>query len=184
MKRKKPHFVVQDSHKLVRVGTEWRRPRGIDSKMRLQFKGYRKIVKRGYGSPKAVYGLDSSGLKPVIVSTEKELPSIKKEETVIISSKVSQKKKSILLKKIKELQLAVSNIKDIDKYLELVSANMKERKDKKEQRDKKKATKAKEKKAKDKEESKDEKLADKVLGEEEKAAALKKEKDKILTKKE
>ena len=56
IKAKKPNFVRQDSHKQKEVKKKWRKPKGMQSKMRLKKKGYRKSVSIGYGSPKKVNG--------------------------------------------------------------------------------------------------------------------------------
>ena len=61
MKGKKPEFIRQDAHKKPGLGWKWRRPKGITSKMRLHLKGYRRIVKKGYRSPKDVRGLTKDG---------------------------------------------------------------------------------------------------------------------------
>ena len=39
MKRKKPDFIRQDSHKKAGLGAKWRKPKGIHSKMRKKHKG-------------------------------------------------------------------------------------------------------------------------------------------------
>ncbi len=184
-KRRKPHFQMQDSHKLSRLTQKWRKPRGIDSKMRLGLKGYARSVEVGFKSPKDVRGLDKSGLLPVMVSSVKELESVNKEkEGAIISSAVGQKKKKDLVAKATEMGITLLNIKDPKAFAASVEKNMKERADRK----KKRIAKATEKKAKEEKkkpaEKKKEDLSDKVLSEDEKAKAEKKEKDKILTTKE
>ena len=62
IKSKKPFFFRQDAHKNLKLGDKWRKPKGLHSKMRLGFKGYRKSVSIGYGSPKITKNLHKSGL--------------------------------------------------------------------------------------------------------------------------
>ncbi|MBR9698889.1 50S ribosomal protein L32e [Candidatus Woesearchaeota archaeon] len=177
-KKKKPRFIMQSAHKLKRLKQRWKRPKGIDSKMRLGLRGYAKIIKVGYKSPAKVRGLDKSGLLPIQVHTEKELRSLDKtKHSAIIGSTVSQKNKVKLLVKAKELGLHIGNVRDAEAFFKSVEEDMKERKEARKKR------KAKKEEKKEKKEKKD-KLADKVLSEEEKAEADKKEKDKLLTKKE
>ena len=76
MKAKKPSFIRQDSHKKKRVGLAWRKPKGLQSKMRLSIKGYRKTANPGYGSPKLVAGLSKEGLVKVNVGCVKDLEKI------------------------------------------------------------------------------------------------------------
>jgi len=183
IKKKKPGFVRQDAHKKPRLKKKWRRARGIHSKIRLKKRGYRKNVRKGYGSPNKVYGLHPEGLKGVVVKSLDDLKSITKEKGAVISANIGLKKKIELLKKAKELGIIVLNFKDIDKFLKSSEEKQKARKKAKEERKKKKAAKKKEKEKKVEEKKKEEKLAEK-LTDEEKKEKEKEEKDKILTKKE
>ncbi len=77
----------------------WRKPKGKDNKMRLEIKGYPPKVKIGYRNPDDIRGLHPSGLKPVVVSTLKDLESLNpKEHIVYISSSVGLKKRLELVK--------------------------------------------------------------------------------------
>jgi len=174
IKKKKPNFVRQDSHKKPKLAKNWRRPRGYHSKMRLGKAGKKLTVSTGYGSPKKAKGLTKEGLKPVLIRSV-DIKDIK-EEGIIISSKLGTKKRLELLKQAKEKGLKVINIKNIDQYIKAIEDKMaakKEAKKKKEKEKKEKAEKAKPKKKDD--------LADKV-SEEDKKEKEKKEKDKLLTK--
>ena len=175
-KKKKPDFVRQDFHK-KRLGKKWKKPRGLQSKVRLRLKGKPRRISTGFGAPKKVRCLDKSGLNPVLINSFNDINKIKKEkEGAVIGKSVGLKKRYGIVKKLKELQIAVLNIKDVEKYLKKVEDGLNARKEKKK--------KLKEKKEKKKEEKpkKEEKLAEK-LTEEEKKGKDKKEKDKILTKK-
>lgn len=172
IKNKKPFFLRQDAHKKPKLGIKWRKPKGIHSKMREKRKGYRRIVSKGYGAPKNVRGLDKSGLKPIKVSSIKDILKINKEtEGAIISKNLGQRKKIVVINKLKESGIKVLNI-DIEKYLKKVEESLQEKKKKTEVKEKKKKAEAKEEK----------KLAEKIQTEEEKKQAEKKEKDKLLTK--
>lgn len=179
IKRKKPDFYMQDSHKKGRLKSKWRRPKGIDSKMRLCLKGYRKSVEPGFGSPNPVKGLLSSGQMPVLVNNLKDLESIDKEkQAALLSSGIGTRKRIEMLKKAMESGITIANFKDPAAKIKKIEEDRKKKLEEKKSKEKKKA----EKKAKEKKEKKKkEDLAEKVLTEEEKA---KKEKDKILTKKE
>ncbi len=62
----------------------WRKPKGNDSKMRLQLKGYPPIVKSGYGSPSELRHLHPSGLTPVHVHTVSDLEGLDPSKHIII----------------------------------------------------------------------------------------------------
>ena len=65
-KSKKPTFKRTDSHKKKKLDENWRRPRGLQSK----------VVQVGYGSPKAVRGLHPSGFEEVMVRNPDDLQPI------------------------------------------------------------------------------------------------------------
>ncbi|MBW2996082.1 50S ribosomal protein L32e [Candidatus Woesearchaeota archaeon] len=180
IKAKKPVFVSQDSHKRKRLSKKWQKPKGWQSKIRLNKRGYRKTVRPGYGSPKAAYSLDPSGLEAVRIHSISELSKINKEtQGIIIASVVGTKNKISIINKAKEAGIKILNIKDPDAYLKKVEESIKKKKEEKAKRTEKKQ--AEKKKAKKKEEK--DKLQEK-LSEDEKKDEEKKEKEKVLTKKE
>ncbi|MCK5629278.1 MAG: 50S ribosomal protein L32e [Nanoarchaeota archaeon] len=178
MKAKKPDFRRQDSHKKKRVGVAWRKPKGLQSKMRLCRKGYRNSVSTGYGSPKQVAGLSKEGLVKVNVACVKDLENIdNKAQGIIINSSVGNKKRLDIFKVAKEKQIAVLNIKDTEKYAAKIESGRNKKKE-----DQVKKDTEKKKKVKEAEEKKSEKLESKVenVSDEDKKLIEKKEKDKIL----
>ncbi len=194
IKKKKPTFTRQDSHKKKRVGKKWRRPKGLQSKMRLGFKGYKKSIKIGYGSPRAVKGLESNGLRGVKVCSVLDMAALDpSKDGAIIASSVGIRKKVGILKEAKQKKIKIINIKDSEKFLKEVEELFKKKKEKKEEKvkEKKKKKEEKEKKAieKGKEEGKEEKKEEKetiesLAEKEDKKVEEKKELDKMLTKKE
>jgi len=191
MKKSRPDFVRQDAHKKQRLGRKWRRPKGIQSKMRLGKKGYRRCVDTGFRSPRMVRGLSRDGLSMVIVRNVNELSGLeKKTHCVVISSAVGKKKKVEVVKKCNELGLRILNVKNADEFIKKVEDEVKKKKEKKAEtkKEKEKKRQEREKKAKEKEEKekKDgekkpeeaDELTEKIKKEEEK-----KEIDKALIKK-
>ncbi|MEM2559841.1 MAG: eL32 family ribosomal protein, partial [Candidatus Bathyarchaeia archaeon] len=67
IKEKKPDFIRQESWRYDRVDDSWRRPKGIDSKMRREVKGWPARVKIGYRGPRKARGLHPSAYREVIV---------------------------------------------------------------------------------------------------------------------
>ncbi len=110
MARRRPEFIRQESWRYKRIKPSWRRPRGIDSKMRMEVKGWPKRVKVGYRGPKAVRGLHPSGYKEVLVHNVKELEKLDPEtEAARIAHTVGARKRKEILERAKELGIKVLN---------------------------------------------------------------------------
>ncbi|MBD3310612.1 50S ribosomal protein L32e, partial [Candidatus Woesearchaeota archaeon] len=153
LKKKKPNFLRQDYHKKKRLANKWRKPKGLQSKLRLQKAGHRKKVSSGFGSPASVRFLHSSGLLPVMVYTPADLESIDSEKQGIIISKVTGKKKKIaIIKKAQEKNISILSIKDPIKYVEDIEKKIEEKKSAKQAEKKKREDKAKQREKKAKEE--------------------------------
>lgn len=187
LKSKKPTFRRHDSHKKSRLSSSWRRPRGRQSKQRLQLKGYARRRATGYGSPSAVKGLSRNGLVQVLVTTKKDLLNLNpKTDGVILSKTLGNKKRSELIKEIIKLNLTVLNL-DVEKFNKNLEAELKEKVSRKNSLTKKREAKAKisakKKDSKAKKSADDKAKSKPVLSDEEKKVAEKKEHDKILTKK-
>jgi large subunit ribosomal protein L32e len=109
-KAKKPEFNRHDTQKKKRLGTSWRKPRGLHNKLRQQVSAKGKLVRPGFGSPKAVRGFHPSGFPEVLVNNVSDLA--KAEGCVVrIASTVGQKKRLEIQAKAAEMNLRVLNIK-------------------------------------------------------------------------
>lgn len=75
-RRKRPEFVRQESWRYKRLDEAWRRPRGKDSRMRLQKSGAPPLVKVGYRGDRDFRGLHPSGFEEVLVSRPEDLEGI------------------------------------------------------------------------------------------------------------
>jgi len=108
--KKRPHFKRFESWRFVRIKDQWRKPRGIDNKMRTELQGWPKSVKIGYRGPAAVRGLHASGMEEVMVWNTKDLEKVDPETHVArIGGTVGGRKKETLLEKAKELKIRILN---------------------------------------------------------------------------
>lgn len=109
-KSKKPEFNSHDSHKKKKLGTSWRKPRGLHNKLRKHIAAKGEMVKPGFGSPKAVRGYHPCGLAEVRVNNVAELAGAQ-GCAVRIASAVGMKKRQDIQAKALEMGLKVLNPK-------------------------------------------------------------------------
>jgi len=110
MKSRKPDFIRQESWRYVRVKESWRRPRGIDSKMRLKKKGKPLSPNIGYKVPSLVRGRHPSGFIEVLVNNPKELDGVDPERYAVrIASSVGRRKRIEIIRKADKLGIKVLN---------------------------------------------------------------------------
>ncbi len=137
----KPKFARQQSKilkKLSRSG--WHAPKGMHSKLRRKRKGKGLLPSIGYSSPRKFRGLTRQGLIQTRVSEVSQLNNLTKKAGIIMSRTLGARKKLELLKKIKESNLVVLNINNIEAYIKKIEEKRKilnELKKKKEEKKKK-----------------------------------------------
>jgi len=94
VKARKPKFRRHESWRYKRLKENWRKPRGLDNKMRLNVKGWPKSVNIGYGGPKVARGLHPSGYKEVLVHTPDEVVNVyPKTQAIRIAHSVGTRKR-------------------------------------------------------------------------------------------
>ncbi|MCD6514461.1 MAG: 50S ribosomal protein L32e [Candidatus Odinarchaeota archaeon] len=115
MNKKRPKFIRQESWRYKRVHPEWRRPRGIDSKMAEKRKGWPKMPQIGYGSPKLVRHYHPSGRPEVLIHNVKELESLDPEKVVLrIAHTVGERKRLDIIERASELGFKIVNAAPIE----------------------------------------------------------------------
>ncbi|MDG6903555.1 MAG: 50S ribosomal protein L32e [Nitrososphaerota archaeon] len=106
----RPAFVRQESWRYVRIHPEWRKPKGVDSKMRRQDKGWPPLVRVGYRGPVAARGLHPSGHFEVIVYRPGDLATLVPGRDVArIGGTVGAKKRATIIERATELGIRVVN---------------------------------------------------------------------------
>ena len=130
LKKKKPDFVRQESWRYDRLKENWRRPKGIDNKMRRKIKGWPQTVNVGYRGPKAARGLHPSGYEEVLVHNVDELKEVDpKTQAVRIAHTVGRKTRLQILAEARKKKITVLNVgvKEEEKKEEVEKAEAEEK---------------------------------------------------------
>lgn len=107
---KKPDFGRQESWRYKRLKESWRRPRGIDSKMRKKVKGWPRSPGVGYRSPKETRGLHPSGYEEVVVRNVDDVRKVDpKTQAIRIARQVGARKRVEISAMADELTIHVLN---------------------------------------------------------------------------
>ncbi|KAI0732352.1 60S ribosomal protein L32 [Fomitopsis betulina] len=110
-KRTKP-FKRHQSDRYKSVKEAWRKPKGIDNRVRRRFKGQLPMPKIGYGSNKKTRHLLPNGLKKLLVSNVRELELLlmhNKSFAAEIAHNVSSRNRIAILERAKVLSVKLTN---------------------------------------------------------------------------
>jgi large subunit ribosomal protein L32e len=112
VKATKPAFVRPESWKYDKFSVSWRRPRGLDNKVRRKIKGWPPMPCMGYKGPKIARGLHPSGYRDVLVNNVAELAKIDPlTQAARIAHTVGKRKRALILEEAKNLKIKVLNSK-------------------------------------------------------------------------
>lgn len=112
LKRRKPDFVRPESWRYVRIKKNWRRPQGLDHKMRIKYKGWPPTVNIGYRGPKKVRGFHPSGCQEVLVYNAADLEHVDpKTQVARIAHTVGKRKRTQILVEAKKKKIRILNAK-------------------------------------------------------------------------
>jgi large subunit ribosomal protein L32e len=110
-KKKKPNFVRPESWRYLKLKESWRRPRGLDHKVRRKIKGWPPSVSVGYKGPKVARGLHPSGYREVLVHNAQEISNIDpKTEAARIAHRVGKKKRVEIIAEAKKRKVFILNV--------------------------------------------------------------------------
>lgn len=113
-KNKKPNFVRPESWRYDKFSESWRRPRGLDNKMRRKIKGWPPTVSTGYKGPKIARGLHPSGYREVMVYNVTDVAKVNPAtQAARIAHTVGMRKKTQIIAQAKKRKVCVLNFRVI-----------------------------------------------------------------------
>ena len=117
MSNRRPTFKRQNWFRYKRLShSGWRKPKGYQSKQRLNMKYRTPMARIGYGKISAVRGLHSSGFEEVLVHKIEDLELINPEKQAIrIGSSVGNRKRLSIHDRADDLGLRILNRRRIDR---------------------------------------------------------------------
>jgi len=113
--KKQPKFRRQEWYRYYRLSrTGWRKPKGMQSKQRLNMKYRTPMARVGYGKISAVRGLHPSGFEDVLVNQPSDLDGLDPERQAIrVGASVGNRKRARIHDRADDLGLRVLNRRKI-----------------------------------------------------------------------
>src|SRR5512143_1502945 len=110
LNQSRPKFHAFESWRYIKVKPRWRKPRGIDNKMRTNEKGWPRVANIGWGGPASVRGLHPSGKEEILINNVNELKAVDKETQVArVSGTVGGKKRAQIVEEAVKLGVKILN---------------------------------------------------------------------------
>ncbi|GAM88914.1 hypothetical protein ANO11243_069480 [Dothideomycetidae sp. 11243] len=112
VKKRTAHFNRHQSDRFKCVDASWRKPKGIDNRVRRRFKGQAAMPKIGYGSNKKTRHLMPSGHKAFLVNNTNDLELLLMHNRTFaaeIAHAVSSRKRAEIVSRAKQLGVKVTN---------------------------------------------------------------------------
>merc|ERR1712226_1160857 len=112
VKKRTNKFIRHQSDRYAKVKQVWRKPKGIDNRVRRRFKGQYLMPSIGYGSNKKTRDLNPAGFKRFVVSNVQDLELILMQNrrfAAEVAHNVSAKKRIAIVNRAQQLEIAVTN---------------------------------------------------------------------------
>ncbi|XP_010862027.1 60S ribosomal protein L32 [Esox lucius] len=112
VKKRVKKFIRHQSDRYVKVKQNWRKPRGIDNRVRRRFKGQMLMPNIGYGSNNNTKHMLPSGFRKFLVHNIRELEVLmmsNKTHAAEIAHNVSSKNRKLIVERAAQLAIKITN---------------------------------------------------------------------------
>lgn len=112
VKKRVKKFIRHQSDRYKKLRTSWRKPKGIDNRVRRRFKGQYLMPNIGYGSNKRTKFLHPDGFHHFLVHNIKELEVLLMQNrrfAAVIAHGVSSKNRKTIVERATQLNIHVTN---------------------------------------------------------------------------
>ncbi|XP_054162587.1 60S ribosomal protein L32-like [Oppia nitens] len=112
IKKRTKRFRRHQSDRYKKLTPNWRKPKGIDNRVRRRFKGQILMPKIGYGSDKRTRHMLPNGFRKVLVHNVKELEVLmmtNRRYCAEIAHAVSSRKRKSIVERAKQLAIRLTN---------------------------------------------------------------------------
>merc|ERR1712111_212250 len=112
VKKRTKKFIRHQSDRYGKVKSNWRKPKGIDNRVRRRFKGQYKMPNIGYGTANRCKHLTPEGFKRFVVRNVRELEILMMQNRTVaaeIAHNVSSRKRKDIVERAQQLAIKVTN---------------------------------------------------------------------------
>merc|ERR1712189_29477 len=112
VKKRTKRFIRHQSDRYDKIKESWRKPKGIDNRVRRRFKGQYLMPNIGYGSNKRTRHMMPDGFKKFVVHNPKKLElllMLKGTHAAEIAHDVSSRKRKDIVERAQQLSIKVTN---------------------------------------------------------------------------
>ncbi|XP_050359797.1 60S ribosomal protein L32 [Nymphalis io] len=112
VKKRTKRFIRHQSDRYDKLKRNWRKPRGIDNRVRRRFKGQYLMPSIGYGSNKKTRHMLPNGFRKVLVHNVRELEILmmqNRKYCAEIAHGVSSKNRKTIVERAQQLSIRVTN---------------------------------------------------------------------------
>mmetsp|Transcript_12684 Transcript_12684/g.10839 ORF Transcript_12684/g.10839 Transcript_12684/m.10839 type:complete len:138 (+) Transcript_12684:76-489(+) len=114
IKKRVKKFTRFECEDFDKIANKWRKPHGIDCRMRRRFRGNKPLVNIGYGSDKTTRYMRRSGFKTLHIQNPQEIELLLMNNRTFaaeLAANLSARKRAAIVKRAAQLNVRVTNSK-------------------------------------------------------------------------